>query len=44
MQYTPGTTHNTRSPAGNIGRQGRINLQHQTNSAPSTLVSRRPQK
>ncbi|CAF2514653.1 unnamed protein product [Rotaria sp. Silwood2] len=44
MQYTA-PTNNIRTPVGSIRRQGRINQQqHQTNSAPSTLISRRPQK
>ncbi|CAF1118407.1 unnamed protein product [Rotaria sp. Silwood1] len=44
MQYTT-STNNMRTPVRTIGQQGRINQQqHQTNSAPSTLVSRRPQK
>ncbi|CAF1086814.1 unnamed protein product [Rotaria sordida] len=49
MQYTV-TTNNIRIPVGSIGRQGRVNQQQQqqqqqqSNSAPSTLVSRRPQK
>ncbi|CAM2701076.1 unnamed protein product [Rotaria socialis] len=45
MQYTSSTTNNTRTPAGSIGRQGRLNQQQlQTNSAPSTLVSQHTQK
>ena len=46
MQYT--TANNVRAYAGYNGRQKHINQQqqqqHQSNSAPSTLVSRHSQK
>jgi hypothetical protein len=47
MQYTT-PTNNVRIPVASNGRHERVNQtyaqQHQTNSAPSTLVSRQPQR